>query len=48
MLCQRYYDQNPGLEDYLTLALELNYSLGNLIGAPAGIKTPNFLEPLGR
>ena len=43
MLCQRYYDQNPGPEDYLTLLLELNYSLGNLIGAPAGIGTPNLL-----
>ena len=43
MLCQRYYDQNLGPEDYLTLVLELNYSLGNLIGAPAGIRTPNLL-----
>jgi hypothetical protein len=43
MLCQRYYDQNPGPEDYLTLVLELNYSLGNLNGAPAGIRTPNLL-----
>jgi len=42
MLCQRYYDQNPGPEDYLTLALELNYSLSNLIGAPAGFNTSKF------
>ena len=43
MLCQRFCDQNPDLEDCLTLVLELNYSLGNLIGAPAGIRTPNLL-----
>jgi hypothetical protein len=43
MLCQKFYDQNPGLEDYLTLVPELNYSLGNLIGAPAGIRIANLL-----
>ena len=43
-LCQRFYGQNPGLEDCLTLVLELNYSLGNLIGAPAGIPHSNFQQ----
>ena len=41
-LCQRFCDSNPGLEDYLTLVLELNYSLGNLIGAPSRIPHSNF------
>jgi hypothetical protein len=35
--------RNYVLEDSLTIVLELNYPLGNLFGAPAGIRTPNLL-----
>jgi hypothetical protein len=42
-LGQIFCGQNPDLEDSLTLVLELNYSLGNLIGAHVGIRTPNPL-----